>query len=115
MRQNPHVRICGGPGSATTLAYPTSWAARFRCGSSRVFFVLPQPTHARALDEAMVQMRSTAWIEHRRFELLRRDQLTSTSVQSSMRLDKPPDSPERPSIERCVQSVLTEPLPRRGS
>ena len=23
MRQNPHVRICGGPGSATTLAYPT--------------------------------------------------------------------------------------------
>ena len=50
-----------------------SWAARFRCGSSRVFFVLPQPTHARALDEAMVQMRSTAWIEHRRFELLRRD------------------------------------------
>ena len=57
-----------------------SWAARFRCGSSRVFFVLPQPTHARALDEAMVQMRSTAWIEHRRFELLRRDQLTSTSA-----------------------------------
>ena len=24
MRQNPHVRICGGPGSATTLAYPTA-------------------------------------------------------------------------------------------
>ena len=24
MRQNPHVRICGGPGSATTLVYPTS-------------------------------------------------------------------------------------------
>ena len=23
MRQNPHVRICGGPGSATTLDYPT--------------------------------------------------------------------------------------------
>ena len=22
MRQNPHVRICGGPGSATTLVYP---------------------------------------------------------------------------------------------
>ena len=22
-RQNPHVRICGGPGSATTLVYPT--------------------------------------------------------------------------------------------
>ena len=27
MRQNPHVRICGGPGSATTLVYPTSLAA----------------------------------------------------------------------------------------
>ena len=24
MRQNPPVRICGGPGSATTLVYPTS-------------------------------------------------------------------------------------------
>ena len=23
MRQNPHVRICGGPGSETTLVYPT--------------------------------------------------------------------------------------------
>ena len=29
MRQNPHVRICGGPGSATTLVYPTPcwWAS----------------------------------------------------------------------------------------
>ena len=26
MRQNPHVRICGGPGSATTLVYPTAHA-----------------------------------------------------------------------------------------
>ena len=26
MRQNPHVRICGGPGSATTLVYPTTEA-----------------------------------------------------------------------------------------
>ena len=24
MRQNPHVRTCGGPGSATTLVYPTT-------------------------------------------------------------------------------------------
>ena len=24
MRQNPHVWICGGPGSATTLVYPTA-------------------------------------------------------------------------------------------
>ena len=28
MRQNPHVRICGGPGSATTLVYPTLVRAR---------------------------------------------------------------------------------------
>ena len=28
MRQNPHVRICGGPGSATTLVYPTARHAR---------------------------------------------------------------------------------------
>ena len=34
MRQNPHVRICGGPGSATTLVYPTgptAWADRESC------------------------------------------------------------------------------------
>ena len=30
MRQNPHVRICGGPGSATTLVYPTLSCHRFR-------------------------------------------------------------------------------------
>ena len=28
MRQNPHVRICGGPGSETTLVYPTAAPAR---------------------------------------------------------------------------------------
>ena len=32
MRQNPHVRICGGPGSATTLVYPTAAPAK-RCAS----------------------------------------------------------------------------------
>ena len=30
MRQNPHVRICGGLGSATTLVYPTT------CGRRRI-------------------------------------------------------------------------------
>ena len=37
MRQNPHVRICGGPGSATTLVYPTGTqvavAGVMRCDS----------------------------------------------------------------------------------
>ena len=31
MRQNPHVRICGGPGSATTLVYPTDHGLPTRC------------------------------------------------------------------------------------
>ena len=35
MRQNPHVRICGGPGSATTLVYPT--AAHHRLLRTRAF------------------------------------------------------------------------------
>ena len=30
MRQNPHVRICGGPGSATTLVYPTAFRRLYR-------------------------------------------------------------------------------------
>ena len=34
MRQNPHVRICGGPGSATTLVYPTVLGCRFKAVSS---------------------------------------------------------------------------------
>ena len=39
MRKNPHVRICGGLGSATTLVYPTSTPRRSRlelAGSSGV-------------------------------------------------------------------------------
>ena len=42
MRQNPHVRICGGPGSATTQVYPT---ARSRVQGS----FLP-PAQSRKLD-----------------------------------------------------------------
>ena len=30
-QQNPHVRICGGPGSATTLVYPTAPREGRRC------------------------------------------------------------------------------------
>ena len=33
MRKNPHVRICGGLGSATTLVYPT--VARLRGDGTR--------------------------------------------------------------------------------
>ena len=37
MRQNPHVRICGGPGSATTLVYPTHANAHGLPGGDRIW------------------------------------------------------------------------------
>ena len=37
MRQNPHVRICGGPGSATTLVYPTLVQVKAIAGPSWQF------------------------------------------------------------------------------
>ena len=48
----------------------SSWAARFRRGSSRVFFVLAQRAHVAAIDGAMVQMRSTAWMHGGHFEVV---------------------------------------------
>ena len=36
MRQNPHVRICGGPGSATTLVYPTMFLSSDRSVSVEI-------------------------------------------------------------------------------
>ena len=48
----------------------SSWAARFRRGSSRVFFVLAQRAHVAAIDGAMVQMRSTAWVHGGHFEIV---------------------------------------------
>ena len=48
MRQNPHVRICGGPGSATTLVYPTSVQAQVRPPVPAVPVVhIPRPDLAR--------------------------------------------------------------------
>ena len=35
MRPTPHVRICGGPGSATTLVYPTKYRKRAIFGEMR--------------------------------------------------------------------------------
>ena len=48
----------------------SSRAARFRRGSSRVFFVLAQRAHVAAIDGAMVQMRSTAWVHGGHFEIV---------------------------------------------
>ena len=41
MRKNPHVRICGGLGSATTLVYPT--AKRWPEPVMRVYPDFPTP------------------------------------------------------------------------
>ena len=45
MRQNPHVRICGGPGSATTLVYPTP-ASRWHGGPQASHLTLGGPAEA---------------------------------------------------------------------
>ena len=55
MRQNPHVRICGGPGSATTLVYPTKveagrlWLEGFERGTRRVYGPILVPAAATKL------------------------------------------------------------------
>ena len=55
MRQNPHVRICGGPGSATTLVYPTP------VGHERL-----QPHGGRhGIPEPKLEARDRAEIPHR--------------------------------------------------
>ena len=46
-----------------------SWAAHFRRGSSRVFFVLAQEDHAASIGEAIGRMESSAWIQHGHFEI----------------------------------------------
>jgi hypothetical protein len=66
----------------------TSWAARFTRGSSRVFFVLAQPTHAAALDEAMIQMLSATWVRHGHFELVRSDNDVDPPSKSSNIYDR---------------------------
>ena len=45
MRQNPHVRICGGPGSATTLVYPTlqKYGVYYGIGSQPAYRSQKQP------------------------------------------------------------------------
>ena len=48
MRQNPHVRICGGPGSATTLVYPTAFRPRRQTPARR-------PTSRRAVHRALTR------------------------------------------------------------
>ena len=58
MRQNPHVRICGGPGSATTLVYPT---ARDRRDRLRAMLAdLKMPGALEAVDGVLAKVDSGA-------------------------------------------------------
>ena len=58
MRQNPHVRICGGPGSATTLVYPTGFDVMYWFTTSHRWFTCVRlsdphlPSHARRFPNA---------------------------------------------------------------
>ena len=45
-----------------------AWAAHFRRGSSRVFFVLAQEDHADRIGKAISQMESSAWTKYGHFE-----------------------------------------------
>jgi len=45
-----------------------SWAAHFRRGSSRVFFVLAQKEHAACIGKTISQMQFSAWTQHGHFE-----------------------------------------------
>ena len=72
-RSAPHAEQIASFRERLRQAIPdlgSSWAARFRRGSSRVFFVLAQRAHLAAIDGAMVQMRSTAWVYGGHFEVV---------------------------------------------
>lgn len=45
------------------------WAAHFRRGTSRVYFVLPQPRHLGAMQAAMRQLDKSAWSHQRHFDV----------------------------------------------
>ena len=53
MRKNPHVRICGGLGSATTLVYPTARRGVGSSGNSATLDIkLTMPAYADPVDPA---------------------------------------------------------------
>ena len=63
MRQNPHVRICGGPGSATTLVYPTA-AGRGRRGPDTARLCAAARAQATRPDRpAIVAHAATGWAD----------------------------------------------------
>ena len=71
MRQNPHVRICGGPGSATTLVYPTGRksgevSVRMSVASCRVSQFGPPGGlfDARSMREEILTRASDGWYRY---------------------------------------------------
>lgn len=59
-----------------TIALPSvqcAWGARFRRGTSRVFFVLSQAPHVSALSIAMTSFGSSVWVTGRHFDVVRLD------------------------------------------
>jgi hypothetical protein len=45
------------------------WAAHFRRGTSRVYFILPQPRHADAIQAALRQLDDSPWSRQRHFDI----------------------------------------------
>lgn len=84
------------------------WAARFRRGSSRVFFVLAQRAHVAAIDGAMVQMRSTAWVHSRHFEVVRG---TATAELATQQASIGADLPRRPRPRSAGHRLGSSPVP----
>ena len=78
----------------------SSWAARFRRGSSRVFFVLAQRAHAAAIDNAMVQMQSSAWVKGGHFEIVPGTKSNSLPVSRTSPLET--STSTRPGRTVCV-------------
>ena len=66
MRQNPHVRICGGPGSATTLVYPTKIINQV---SQSLRYFRPHPVSNHLTTDTPSGDHAPAGTPHHRFEL----------------------------------------------
>ena len=81
MRQNPHVRICGGPGSATTLVYPTGHEPRPRAPAAS------RPSHSRPGGRLPRPCSLATWQEGRVVHIVDDQSLIAIGVDRSVWLD----------------------------
>lgn len=111
-RSAPHAKQIESFLARLRLVIPdlgSLWAARFRRGSSRVFFVLAQRAHMAAIDGAMVQMRSTAWVHGGHFEVVHG---TATAELATQQASIRADLPRRPPRPRSAGHRLgSSPIP----